>query len=164
MKAIPEIPIIVCTDSFSLYECLATFDLSQAAQYPNPDKEAVTRLNDRLEWQRTNLDRGIKYVPINLKTRDDAADPPEAETSQRTTPRIARLTCPRRRNRTCNWQSSYASKGRSPQPAHPLKPQIPWRSKTLVHIAKQFPNQAPREFDIYLESLCRSCRLASFTE
>ena len=44
----------------------ASFDLSIAAQHQNPDDNDVQELNKRLQWQLANLDRGIKYIPIDL--------------------------------------------------------------------------------------------------
>jgi hypothetical protein len=44
----------------------ASYDLSVAAQYQEPTPEDVTALNKRLAWQLANLDRGLRYIPINL--------------------------------------------------------------------------------------------------
>lgn len=44
----------------------AAYDLSIAAQYQNPTNEEILSLNKRLQWQMKNLNRGIKFVPIQL--------------------------------------------------------------------------------------------------
>ncbi|KAI1798510.1 putative transposase [Daldinia bambusicola] len=44
----------------------ATFDVMEAAQYQAPGKDEIAKLNKRLQWQRDNLQRGIRYVPIDL--------------------------------------------------------------------------------------------------
>ncbi|KAK1914047.1 hypothetical protein P3342_007293 [Pyrenophora teres f. teres] len=44
----------------------ASFDLSVAAQAQQPSDEDIKALNKRLKWQIENLDRGIRYVPVNL--------------------------------------------------------------------------------------------------
>src|SRR5271170_3478150 len=46
----------------------AAFDLSVAAQHQEPSKEDLIALNKRLKWQMDHLDRGLKYIPINLST------------------------------------------------------------------------------------------------
>ncbi|KAJ5743510.1 hypothetical protein N7533_010612 [Penicillium manginii] len=46
----------------------ATFDLSVAAQHQNPTEADVNALNKRIMWQIKNLDRGIKYIAIDLST------------------------------------------------------------------------------------------------
>ena len=46
----------------------ATFDLSVAAQTTDPSPDDVKMLNKRLEWQMNNMQRGLKFVPIDLKT------------------------------------------------------------------------------------------------
>jgi hypothetical protein len=46
----------------------ATFDLSIAAQHQDPAEADVNTLNKRVMWQITNLDRGIKYITIDLLT------------------------------------------------------------------------------------------------
>ncbi|XMA09892.1 hypothetical protein WAI453_002683 [Rhynchosporium graminicola] len=46
----------------------ASFDLSVAAQHQNPTKDDVRALNKRLQWQIDNLDRGIKYIDLDLST------------------------------------------------------------------------------------------------
>lgn len=45
-----------------------SFDLLVAAQHKNPTKEEVSALNKRLKWQLNNLDRGLKYIPLELST------------------------------------------------------------------------------------------------
>ncbi len=44
----------------------AAFDLSVAAQHQEPTTEEYLALNKRLEWQTKNLDRGLKYVILDL--------------------------------------------------------------------------------------------------
>ena len=44
----------------------ASFDLSIAAQHQEPTTAEVAALNKRLLWQLGNIDRGLKYVPIDL--------------------------------------------------------------------------------------------------
>ncbi|CAE7221040.1 hypothetical protein PTTW11_11373 [Pyrenophora teres f. teres] len=44
----------------------ASFDLSVAAQAQQPSDEDIKALNKRLKWQMENLDRGIRYVPVDL--------------------------------------------------------------------------------------------------
>ena len=39
-----------------------------AAQHQEPTKEDVAALNKRLKWQLENLDRGLKYIQLNLAT------------------------------------------------------------------------------------------------
>jgi hypothetical protein len=46
----------------------AAFDLSVAAQHQNPTEADITALNKRIEWQMTHMDRGIKYIAIDLPT------------------------------------------------------------------------------------------------
>jgi hypothetical protein len=46
----------------------AAFDLSIAAQHQDPAEADVNALNKRVMWQMTNLDRGIKYIAIDLST------------------------------------------------------------------------------------------------
>ncbi|THC93999.1 hypothetical protein EYZ11_006508 [Aspergillus tanneri] len=46
----------------------AAFDLSVAAQHQDPTEADVNALNKRIEWQINNLDKGIKYVAMNLST------------------------------------------------------------------------------------------------
>jgi hypothetical protein len=46
----------------------AAFDLSVAAQSKEPAREDVTALNKRLQWQLDHLDRGLKYIPLDLST------------------------------------------------------------------------------------------------
>jgi hypothetical protein len=45
----------------------ATFDLSAAAQHQNPTTADICTLNKRLEWQMKHMDRGIKYIALNLE-------------------------------------------------------------------------------------------------
>ena len=44
----------------------AAFDLSFAAQVTNPDIESTKALNKRLQWQKDNPTRGLRYVPLDL--------------------------------------------------------------------------------------------------
>lgn len=44
----------------------AAFDLSTAAQAQYPDEQQCTQLNKRLKWQICNLQRGLRYLPIDL--------------------------------------------------------------------------------------------------
>ena len=44
----------------------ASYDLSVAAQHQNPTEDDIRTLNKRLEWQMKNMDRGIKYVALDL--------------------------------------------------------------------------------------------------
>ena len=46
----------------------ASFDLSVAAQAQNPDEAECEKLNNRLKWQMGNIQRGLRYVPIDLTT------------------------------------------------------------------------------------------------
>jgi hypothetical protein len=46
----------------------AAFDLSVAAQHQNLTEANITALNKRIEWQMTHMDRGIKYIVIDLTT------------------------------------------------------------------------------------------------
>ena len=46
----------------------AAFDLSVAAQHQDPTEADVNALNKRIMWQMKNLDRGIKYIAIDLST------------------------------------------------------------------------------------------------
>jgi hypothetical protein len=46
----------------------ASFDLSFAAQTMDPQKEDIKILNKRLQWQLDNPDRGLRFVPIDLRT------------------------------------------------------------------------------------------------
>ena len=47
----------------------AAFDLSSAAQVTNPGEEDMKRLNKRLEWQRENYSRGLRFVSLDM-TKD----------------------------------------------------------------------------------------------
>jgi len=44
----------------------AVFDLSVAAQHQEPTDDDIKALNKRLKWQLDNLDRGIRYVDLDL--------------------------------------------------------------------------------------------------
>ncbi|KAI1670831.1 hypothetical protein L13192_04188 [Pyrenophora tritici-repentis] len=44
----------------------ALFDLSVAAQAQQPLDEDIKALNKRLKWQIENLDRGLRYITVNL--------------------------------------------------------------------------------------------------
>jgi hypothetical protein len=44
----------------------ASYDLSVAAQHQNPKEDDIRTLNKRLEWQVKNIDRGIKYIALDL--------------------------------------------------------------------------------------------------
>jgi len=46
----------------------AAFDLSTAAQHKDPSDDDIVSLNKRLEWQMTNMDRGLTYIPLDLRT------------------------------------------------------------------------------------------------
>ena len=46
----------------------AAFDLSTAAQHQEPRMEEFKILNKRLKWQLKNLDRGLTYIPLDLRT------------------------------------------------------------------------------------------------
>ena len=46
----------------------ATFDLSIAAQHQSPSQEEISTLNKRLSWQLKQIERGLKYVPLDLST------------------------------------------------------------------------------------------------
>ncbi|KAI0992084.1 hypothetical protein K3495_g16102, partial [Podosphaera aphanis] len=45
----------------------ACYELSVAAQIQNPSRDHITKLNGRLSWQKNNLERGLKNVPLDLK-------------------------------------------------------------------------------------------------
>lgn len=45
----------------------ACFDLSTAAQIQEPIEKDIERLNKRLKWQMTNQDRGLKFIPLDLR-------------------------------------------------------------------------------------------------
>src|SRR5438270_5437735 len=45
----------------------ASFDLSVAAQHQDPTTVDICTLNKRLEWQMKNMDRGIKYIAVDLE-------------------------------------------------------------------------------------------------
>jgi hypothetical protein len=42
--------------------------LSIAAQHQNPTESDIAALNKRIDWQMKNMDRGIKYIPLDLAT------------------------------------------------------------------------------------------------
>ena len=44
----------------------ASFDLSAAAQYKEPLKEDIARLNKRISWQIKNVSRGLTYIPLDI--------------------------------------------------------------------------------------------------
>jgi hypothetical protein len=44
----------------------ATFDLSVAAQQQQPETTDIQALNKRLEWQIDNLERGLRYISLDL--------------------------------------------------------------------------------------------------
>jgi hypothetical protein len=44
----------------------ATFDLSVAAQHQDPTEEDTKALNQRLQWQMDNAERGLRYIPVDL--------------------------------------------------------------------------------------------------
>ena len=46
----------------------AAYDLSVAAQAKTPDENDIKLLNKRLKWQSVNLDRGLKYIAIDIST------------------------------------------------------------------------------------------------
>jgi hypothetical protein len=46
----------------------AAFNLSVAAQHQNPTEADITALNKRIEWQMTHMDRGIRYIVLDLPT------------------------------------------------------------------------------------------------
>jgi hypothetical protein len=46
----------------------AAFDLSVAAQHQEPVQADVAALNRRLDWQTKNIDRGLKYIALELST------------------------------------------------------------------------------------------------
>jgi hypothetical protein len=46
----------------------ASFDLSVAAQTIEPTPENIKSLNNRIQWQIDNSERGLTFVPLNLST------------------------------------------------------------------------------------------------
>ncbi len=46
----------------------AAFDLSVAAQHQNPTESEATALNKRLDWQMKHMDRGIRYIALDIST------------------------------------------------------------------------------------------------
>ena len=46
----------------------ASFDLSYAAQATNPDDNDIKALNKRLQWQKENLNRGLRFVKLDRKS------------------------------------------------------------------------------------------------
>jgi len=46
----------------------ACFDYSVAAQHQSPAAEEIKALNRRIKWQINNLDRGLRFLPIDLAT------------------------------------------------------------------------------------------------
>jgi hypothetical protein len=49
-------------------QLMASFDLSVAAQIPNPSKNDTAKLNKRIKWQKQNVNLGLNFVPIDLNT------------------------------------------------------------------------------------------------
>lgn len=45
----------------------AAFDLAAAAQAATPSKEEISRLNKRIEWQKSNLGRGLTYIKLDIE-------------------------------------------------------------------------------------------------
>jgi hypothetical protein len=45
---------------------MTSFDLSVAAQIPDPSKNNIAKLNRRIEWQKQNVDLGLSFVLIDL--------------------------------------------------------------------------------------------------
>jgi hypothetical protein len=45
---------------------MASFDLSVAAQIPNPSKNDIAKLNRRIKWQKQNVNLSLNFVPIDL--------------------------------------------------------------------------------------------------
>ena len=45
----------------------ATFDLSVAAQCQQPNQSDIEALNKRIKWQIENHDRGLRYVPFDIR-------------------------------------------------------------------------------------------------
>lgn len=46
----------------------AAFNMSNAAQHHNPEKEEILALNKRLNWQLANQGRGLINIPLDLET------------------------------------------------------------------------------------------------
>ena len=46
----------------------AAFDFSIAAKHQNPTQGNFDALNKRISWQIENIDRGLKYISVNLAT------------------------------------------------------------------------------------------------
>ncbi|KAI1002367.1 hypothetical protein K3495_g5833 [Podosphaera aphanis] len=46
----------------------ASYSLSAAAQHQDPTATEIDRLNDCLQWQINNHDRGLRFIPINLES------------------------------------------------------------------------------------------------
>jgi hypothetical protein len=44
----------------------AIFDLSVAAQHQDPTEEDAKALNQRLQWQINNAEKGLRYIPVDL--------------------------------------------------------------------------------------------------
>ena len=44
----------------------ALYDLSIAAQHQNLTEDDIQALNKRIEWQIKNIDKGIKYIALDL--------------------------------------------------------------------------------------------------
>ncbi|KAI0837378.1 hypothetical protein F5Y06DRAFT_297705 [Hypoxylon sp. FL0890] len=45
----------------------ATYDISEAAQYRQPGKDEVAKLVKRLQLQKSNLQRGLRYILLDLR-------------------------------------------------------------------------------------------------
>ena len=50
----------------STFQPEASFDLSVASQAQQPSDEDIRTLNKRLKWQMENLDRGLRYIPVDM--------------------------------------------------------------------------------------------------
>ncbi|KAK1993058.1 hypothetical protein LX36DRAFT_730864, partial [Colletotrichum falcatum] len=46
----------------------ACFDYSVAAQHQSPTDKEIKALNRRIKWQMENIERGLRFVPLNLET------------------------------------------------------------------------------------------------
>ena len=46
----------------------ASFDMSIAAQAQQPDEADCNKLNLRIQWQKDNIERGLRYIPLDLAT------------------------------------------------------------------------------------------------
>ncbi|KAK1995303.1 hypothetical protein LX36DRAFT_659756 [Colletotrichum falcatum] len=52
----------------SICQPKACFDYSVAAQHQSPANEDIKDLNRRIIWQMKNLERGLRFLPLNLET------------------------------------------------------------------------------------------------